>query len=147
MEQRHPCEPLRAVSHQLEQVVGFIYPNEVETQWAILIVVLPVQSRASSRAPSSSLAGEGVQRGRGAADLPAGLAHGARLHARGRDAAAAAPGAPAARLRDLHDASTTSAMAMFGFVYLWYLARYPADRDLVLSTASSSSSCASRRAG
>jgi Ni/Fe-hydrogenase subunit HybB-like protein len=29
------------LSHQLSQVVGFIYPNEVETQWAILIVVYP----------------------------------------------------------------------------------------------------------
>ena len=29
------------LAHQLSQVVGFIYPNEVEIQWAILIVVYP----------------------------------------------------------------------------------------------------------
>ena len=29
------------LAHQLSQVSGFIYPNEVETQWAILIVVYP----------------------------------------------------------------------------------------------------------
>ena len=29
------------LSHQLSQVVGFIYPNEVEIHWSILIVVYP----------------------------------------------------------------------------------------------------------
>jgi len=40
-EQCHPESLHEQLSHQLEQVIGFIYPNEVETQWAILIVVYP----------------------------------------------------------------------------------------------------------
>ncbi len=37
----------------LKQVVGYIYPNEIELHWNLLIVVYPI-SRASWRALSFS---------------------------------------------------------------------------------------------
>jgi len=36
-----PQALLDQLAHQFSQVVGFIYPNEVETHWSILIVVYP----------------------------------------------------------------------------------------------------------
>jgi len=34
-------ELMRGLSELLEQITGFIYPNEIEIHWSILIVVYP----------------------------------------------------------------------------------------------------------
>ena len=102
-------------------VEGFMYPNEVELQWSVLIVLYPVHHRTGGRRVHPGFARARLQRRGGEAHLPAGAADGAGFPAGGAAAAAAAPGPPGAFLRDVPDAAPSSAMAMFGFVYLWYL--------------------------
>jgi Ni/Fe-hydrogenase subunit HybB-like protein len=109
------------LSHQLSQVVGFIYPNEVETQWAILIVVYPYITGIVAGAfilaslvkvfnvvevqPIYRLALLTALAFMLVAGMPL------QLHL----------GHPLRAYEIFFTPQTTSAMAMFGFVYLWYL--------------------------
>jgi Ni/Fe-hydrogenase subunit HybB-like protein len=109
------------LSHQLSQVVGFIYPNEVETQWAILIVVYPYLTGIVAGAfilaslvkvfnvvevqPIYRLALLTALSFMLIAGLPL------QLHL----------GHPERAYEIFMTPQPTSAMAMFGFVYLWYL--------------------------
>ena len=109
------------LSHQLSQVVGFIYPNEVETQWAILIVVYPYLTGIVAGAfilaslvkvfnvvevqPIYRLALLTALAFMLVAGMPL------QLHL----------GHPERAYEIFFTPQTTSAMAMFGFVYLWYL--------------------------
>ena len=109
------------LSHQLSQVVGFIYPNEVETQWAILIVVYPYITGIVAGAfilaslvkvfnvvevqPIYRLALLTALAFMLVAGLPL------QLHL----------GHPERAYEIFFTPQPTSAMAMFGFVYLWYL--------------------------
>jgi Ni/Fe-hydrogenase subunit HybB-like protein len=109
------------LSHQLSQVVGFIYPNEVETQWAILIVVYPYITGIVAGAfilaslvkvfnvvevqPIYRLALLTALAFMLVAGMPL------QLHL----------GHPERAYEIFFTPQTTSAMAMFGFVYLWYL--------------------------
>jgi len=109
------------LSHQLSQVVGFIYPNEVETQWAILIVVYPYITGIVAGAfilaslvkvfnvvevqPIYRLALLTALAFMLVAGMPL------QLHL----------GHPLRGFEIFLTPQPTSAMAMFGFVYLWYL--------------------------
>ena len=109
------------LSHQLSQIVGFIYPNEVETQWAILIVVYPYITGIVAGAfilaslvkvfnvvevqPIYRLALLTALAFMLVAGMPL------QLHL----------GHPERAYEIFFTPQTTSAMAMFGFVYLWYL--------------------------
>ena len=109
------------LSHQLSQVVGFIYPNEVETQWAILIVVYPYITGIVAGAfilaslvkvfnvvevqPIYRLALLTALAFMLVAGMPL------QLHL----------GHPQRAYEIFMTPQPTSAMAMFGFVYLWYL--------------------------
>ena len=109
------------LSHQLSQVIGFIYPNEVETQWAILIVVYPYITGIVAGAfilaslvkvfnvvevqPIYRLALLTALAFMLVAGMPL------QLHL----------GHPERAYEIFMTPQPTSAMAMFGFVYLWYL--------------------------
>jgi Ni/Fe-hydrogenase subunit HybB-like protein len=109
------------LSHQFEQVIGFIYPNEVETQWAILIVVYPYITGIVAGAfilaslvkvfnvvevqPIYRLALLTALAFMLVAGMPL------QLHL----------GHPERAYEIFMTPQPTSAMAMFGFVYLWYL--------------------------
>ena len=109
------------LSHQLSQVIGFIYPNEVETQWAILIVVYPYITGIVAGAfilaslvkvfnvvevqPIYRLALLTALAFMLVAGMPL------QLHL----------GHPMRAYEIFFTPQPTSAMAMFGFVYLWYL--------------------------
>ena len=109
------------LGHQLSQVVGFIYPNEVETQWAILIVVYPYLTGIVAGAfilaslvkvfnvvevqPIYRLALLTALSFMLVAGMPL------QLHL----------GHPERAYEIFFTPQPTSAMAMFGFVYLWYL--------------------------
>ena len=109
------------LSHQLSQVIGFIYPNEVETQWAILIVVYPYITGIVAGAfilaslvkvfnvvevqPIYRLALLTALAFMLVAGMPL------QLHL----------GHPLRGFEIFLTPQPTSAMAMFGFVYLWYL--------------------------
>lgn len=109
------------LSHQLAQVAGFIYPNEVETQWAILIVVYPFLTGIVAGAfilaslvkvfnvtevqPIYRLALLTALAFMLVAGMPL------QLHL----------GHPERAYEIFLTPQPTSAMAMFGFVYLWYL--------------------------
>ena len=109
------------LSHQLSQVVGFIYPNEVETQWAILIVVYPYITGIVAGAfilaslvkvfnvvevqPIYRLALLTALAFMLVAGMPL------QLHL----------GHPERAYEIFFTPQPSSAMAMFGFVYLWYL--------------------------
>jgi Ni/Fe-hydrogenase subunit HybB-like protein len=84
------------LASQLHQVIGFIYPNEVETHWSILIVVYPYLT---------------------------GIVAGAFILASLVKVFNVVEVQPIYRLALLTALAfmPTSAMAMFGFVYLWYL--------------------------
>jgi Ni/Fe-hydrogenase subunit HybB-like protein len=106
---------------QLSQVVGFIYPNEVETHWSILIVVYPYLTGIVAGAfilaslvkvfnvvevqPIYRLALLTALSFMLIAGLPL------QLHL----------GHPERAYEIFFTPQPTSAMAMFGFVYLWYL--------------------------
>jgi len=87
---------------------------------AILIVVFRT-SRASSPALHPRLARQGVQRGRGAADLTDWPADGAVVHVVAGMPLQLHLGHPERAYEIFFTPQPTSAMAMFGFVYLWYL--------------------------
>lgn len=109
------------LSHQLSQVVGFIYPNEVETQWAILIVVYPYITGivagafilASLVKVFNVVEVQPIYRLALLAALAFMLVAGMplQLHL----------GHPERAYEIFFTPQPTSAMAMFGFVYLWYL--------------------------
>ena len=109
------------LSHQLEQVIGFIYPNEVETQWAILIVVYPYITGivagafilASLVKVFNVVEVQPIYRLALLAALAFMLVAGMplQLHL----------GHPERAYEIFFTPQPTSAMAMFGFVYLWYL--------------------------
>ena len=102
-------------------VEGFMYPNEVELQWSVLIVLYPFLTGLVAGAfilaslervfqvdavkPTYRLALLTALAFLLVAPLPL------QLHL----------GHPERSLRDVPDAAPSSAMAMFGFVYLWYL--------------------------
>jgi len=106
---------------QLSQVVGFIYPNEVETHWSILIVVYPYLTGIVAGAfilaslvkvfnvvevqPIYRLALLTALSFMLIAGMPL------QLHL----------GHPERAYEIFFTPQPTSAMAMFGFVYLWYL--------------------------
>ncbi len=116
-----PQALLDQLAHQLSQVIGFIYPNEVETQWAILIVVYPYITGIVAGAfilaslvkvfnvvevqPVYRLALLTALAFMLIAGLPL------QLHL----------GHPERAYEIFMTPQPTSAMAMFGFVYLWYL--------------------------
>jgi len=116
-----PQSLLEQLGHQLEQVQGFIYPNEVETQWAILIVVYPYITGIVAGAfilaslvkvfnvvevqPIYRLALLTALAFMLVAGMPL------QLHL----------GHPERAYEIFMTPQPTSAMAMFGFVYLWYL--------------------------
>jgi len=116
-----PDSLLEQLSHQLQQVQGFIYPNEVETQWAILIVVYPYITGIVAGAfilaslvkvfnvvevqPIYRLALLTALAFMLVAGMPL------QLHL----------GHPERAYEIFMTPQPTSAMAMFGFVYLWYL--------------------------
>jgi len=109
------------LSHQLEQVVGFIYPNEVETQWAILIVVYPYITGivAGAFILASLVKVFNVKEVQPIYRL-------ALLTALAFMLVAGMPlqlhlGHPERAYEIFMTPQPTSAMAMFGFVYLWYL--------------------------
>ena len=109
------------LSHQLSQVVGFIYPNEVETQWAILIVVYPYITGivAGAFILASLVKVFNVKEVQPIYRL-------ALLTALAFMLVAGMPlqlhlGHPERAFEIFLTPQTTSAMAMFGFVYLWYL--------------------------
>ena len=109
------------LAYQLSQVIGFIYPNEVETHWSILIVVYPFLTGIVAGAfilaslvkvfnvvevqPIYRLALLTALSFMLIAGLPL------QLHL----------GHPERAYEIFFTPQPTSAMAMFGFVYLWYL--------------------------
>jgi Ni/Fe-hydrogenase subunit HybB-like protein len=109
------------LANQLSQVTGFIYPNEVETHWSILIVVYPYITGIVAGAfilaslvkifnvvevqPIYRLALLTALSFMLIAGLPL------QLHL----------GHPERAYEIFMTPQPTSAMAMFGFVYLWYL--------------------------
>jgi Ni/Fe-hydrogenase subunit HybB-like protein len=109
------------LSTQLSNVIGFIYPNEVETQWAILIVVYPYITGivagafilASLVKVFNVVEVQPVYRLALLTALSFMLIAGMplQLHL----------GHPERAYEIFMTPQPTSAMAMFGFVYLWYL--------------------------
>ena len=109
------------LANQMSQVIGFIYPNEVETHWSILIVVYPYLTGIVAGAfilaslvkvfnvvevqPIYRLALLTALSFMLIAGLPL------QLHL----------GHPERAYEIFMTPQPTSAMAMFGFVYLWYL--------------------------
>ncbi len=116
-----PESLLEQLSHQLQQVQGFIYPNEVETQWAILIVVYPYITGivagafilASLVKVFNVVEVQLIYRLALLTALAFMLVAGMplQLHL----------GHPERAYEIFMTPQPTSAMAMFGFVYLWYL--------------------------
>lgn len=109
------------LAHQLTQVIGFIYPNEVEIQWAILIVVYPYVTGivAGAFILASLVKVFGVKEVQPIYRL-------ALLTALAFMLIAGMPlnlhlGHPERSYEIFMTPQPTSAMAMFGFVYLWYL--------------------------
>jgi Ni/Fe-hydrogenase subunit HybB-like protein len=116
-----PQALLDQLAYQLSQVSGFIYPNEVETHWSILIVVYPYITGIVAGAfilaslvkifnvtevqPIYRLALLTALSFMLIAGLPL------QLHL----------GHPERAYEIFMTPQPTSAMAMFGFVYLWYL--------------------------
>ncbi len=86
-------------------VDGFIYPNEIELQWSVLIVALSVPDGTRGRRVHPGLARARVQRGRGAAHLPPRPSDRAGVPDRRAAAAADAPRASRALVRDVHHAA------------------------------------------
>ena len=109
------------LASQLSQVVGFIYPNEVETHWSILIVIYPYLTGIVAGAfilaslvkvfnvvevqPIYRLALLTALAFMLVAPIPL------QLHL----------GHPERAYEIFMTPQPTSAMAMFGFVYMWYL--------------------------
>jgi Ni/Fe-hydrogenase subunit HybB-like protein len=116
-----PTTLYEQLAYQLSQVTGFIYPNEVETHWSILIVIYPYITGIVAGAfilaslvkvfnvvevqPIYRLALLTALSFMLIAGLPL------QLHL----------GHPERAYEIFMTPQPTSAMAMFGFVYLWYL--------------------------
>ncbi|HET7204798.1 MAG TPA: NrfD/PsrC family molybdoenzyme membrane anchor subunit [Steroidobacteraceae bacterium] len=116
-----PSALYEQLAHQLSQVTGFIYPNEIETHWSILIVVYPYLTGIVAGAfilaslvkvfnvvevqPIYRLALLTALSFMLIAGMPL------QLHL----------GHPERAFEIFMTPQPTSAMAMFGFVYLWYL--------------------------
>src|SRR5512140_2925155 len=116
-----PTALYEQLAHQLSQVTGFIYPNEVETHWSILIVIYPYITGIVAGAfilaslvkvfnvvevqPIYRLALLTALSFMLIAGLPL------QLHL----------GHPERAYEIFFTPQPPSAMAMFGFVYLWYL--------------------------
>src|SRR5512143_2072883 len=116
-----PAGLYEQLANQMSQVIGFIYPNEVETHWSILIVVYPYLTGIVAGAfilaslvkvfnvvelqPIYRLALLTALSFMLIAGLPL------QLHL----------GHPERAWEIFMSPQPTSAMAMFGFVYLWYL--------------------------
>ncbi len=109
------------LAHQLGQVAGFIYPNEVEIQWAILIVVYPYITGivagafilASLVKVFNVVEVQPIYRLALLTALAFMLIAGMPLNLH--------LGHPERSYEIFLTPQPTSAMAMFGFVYLWYL--------------------------
>ena len=109
------------LGHQLSQVAGFIYPNEVEIQWAILIVVYPYITGivagafilASLVKVFNVVEVQPIYRLALLTALAFMLIAGMPLNLH--------LGHPERSYEIFMTPQPTSAMAMFGFVYLWYL--------------------------
>jgi Ni/Fe-hydrogenase subunit HybB-like protein len=115
------AEPLEGAATLLEQITGFIYPNEIEIHWSILIVVYPyITGLVAGAFILASLmkvfSVEAVQPTYRLSLLTA-LAFllvapvPLQLHL----------GQPLRGFEIFLTPNLTSAMAMFGFVYAWYL--------------------------
>lgn len=109
------------LANQLQQVVGFIYPNEVETHWSILIVVYPYLTGivAGAFILASLVKVFNVREVQPVYRL-------SLLTALSFMLIAGMPlqlhlGHPERAYEIFMTPQPTSAMAMFGFVYLWYL--------------------------
>ena len=116
-----PTALYEQLSHQLAQVSGYIYPNEVEIQWSILIVVYPFLTGivAGAFILASLVKVFNVKEVQPTYRL-------ALLTALAFLLIAPMPlqmhlGHPERALEIFLTPQTTSAMAMFGFVYAWYL--------------------------
>ena len=81
-----------------------MYPNEMELQWSVLIVLYPYITGLVAGAFILASLERVFQRGGREAHLPPGAADRARVPAGGAAAAAAAPRAPGALARDVPDA-------------------------------------------
>ena len=86
-------------------VEGFIYPNEVELQWSVLIVLYPFITGLVAGAFILASLERVFNVVGGEADLPAGAADRAGVPDRRAAAAAAAPRASRALVRDVPDAA------------------------------------------
>lgn len=109
------------LASQLSQVIGFIYPNEVETHWSILIVVYPYLTGivAGAFILASLVKVFNVREVQPIYRL-------SLLTALSFMLIAGMPlqlhlGHPERAYEIFMTPQPTSAMAMFGFVYLWYL--------------------------
>ena len=93
------------MDHAMPGVDGYMYPNEMELQWSVLIVLYPFITGLVAGAFILASLERVFNVQVGQADLPAGAAHRARLPARGAAAAAAAPRPPRAVVRDVPHAA------------------------------------------
>jgi Ni/Fe-hydrogenase subunit HybB-like protein len=114
-------EPVHALGELLDQVVGFIYPNEIEVHWSILIVVYPYITGlvAGAFILASLMKVFNVREVQPTYRL-------SLLTALAFLLVAPLPlvmhlGRPERFYEILLTPNLTSAMAMFGFVYAWYL--------------------------
>ncbi len=114
----------------LHAVEGFMYPNEMELQWSVLIVLYPLHHRPRRGSLHPRLPGAGLQRGGGQADLSPRAADRARVLLVAPLPLQLHLGHPERSFEMYLTPHTTSAMAMFGFVYLWYLHGGAGARDL-----------------
>ena len=89
----------------LHAVEGFMYPNEVELQWSLLIVLYPFITGLVAGAFILASLERVFNVAGGQADLPPGAADRARLPAGRAAAAAAPPRPPRALARDVPDAA------------------------------------------
>lgn len=112
---------IQQLAHVMERITGYIYPNEVELHWSILIVVYPYLTglvagafilaslvkvfKVKAIEPTYRLALLTALAFMICAPLPL------QLHL----------GHPERSWEILMTPHTSSAMAMFGFVYMWYL--------------------------
>src|SRR3989338_7841442 len=114
-------ELVHRLSEMLQEVTGFIYPNEIEIHWSILIVVYPYLTGlvAGAFILASLVKGFNVEAGRPTYRL-------SLLTALALLLVAPLPlllhlGQPLRSYEIFLTPNLTSAMAMFGFVYAWYL--------------------------
>ena len=103
-------------------VEGFMYPNESRSAVERADRFVSVHHGAGGGRIHPGFAGAGLPRGSGQADIPPGAAHSVGFPARRAAAAAFLHlGHPERSPEMYFTPHATSAMAMFGYVYLWYL--------------------------